>query len=155
MSKLDSFVNWHVRGCHVGDGECTCGMEEAKAELAALRDQNQRFTEWHLEQGRMLTALRAENEEKTLALHTASEAAAKYIVRSAQLSTENEKLKKTLCLDWNDRPTQLWKLFADNERLTKAVEEAGLLIERSKWYRLHPSIRDYIEWQEKYGKDAT
>lgn len=46
-------------------------------------------------------------------------------------------------------------LKRENERLTKAVEEAEVLIERSKWYRLHPSIKDYIEWLEKYGKDVT
>ena len=42
--------------------EAQTHVTEASAELAALVDQNQRFIEWHLEQGRMLTDLRARLE---------------------------------------------------------------------------------------------
>lgn len=36
---LDNFVSWHVRGCHVADGKCTCGRDEAASELDRLKAQ--------------------------------------------------------------------------------------------------------------------
>jgi hypothetical protein len=44
------------------------------------------------------------------------------------LRAENEKLKKTLCMDWNDRPVQLWKLFEELDAANKAVDHARIVL---------------------------
>jgi hypothetical protein len=60
MSALDELIDnarniWFLPQEEVND---------STIELAQLRDQNQRFLEWHLEQGRMLTELRTALAER-------------------------------------------------------------------------------------------
>ena len=88
-----------------------------------------------------LAALRSENETLKQQYAEAYTANCGLLEAAKQIRAENEKLRNTLCIDEHDRPSRLWKLFddlsklrAENERLTKAVEQIrDILIDIDYW----------------------
>jgi predicted RNase H-like nuclease (RuvC/YqgF family) len=101
-------------------------FEKLSERVAAIRDEN--------------TDLRAEN----INLHVQVGDLDEYC---NSLRAENEKLRQTICIDDDDRPTRLWRLFDDNKRLRaeldasqKAVDEARKLLTIAEWAKFDKSV---------------